>query len=279
MGAAVYFKRLARYLIKGIPVNNVSVNVVTQNASNRLQGQGVLITGGGKGLGYYIAKKCIEEGANVIISGRNEDVLKNATKQLGEQCRYIVFDVKDVNGDADMIDEAESIIGVPLTCLVSNAGVSLHEGNFRNVTSDGWDTQLNTNLKGNYFLVKSFIEHLEKRNEKKGNILVVTSERAMRPDDIPYGLTKVASNNFIKAMSVKVIKEGIRINGIAPGVTATDMTGFSKDGNLFNSWQNNERIFIPEEVAEVAAFLLSDVSACISGEIIACDQGNYISVW
>ena len=101
----------------------------------------------------------------------------------------------------------------------------------------------------------------------------------MRPDDIPYGLTKTASNSFIKGIAVKVINEGIRINGIAPGVTATDMTGFNRDGNLYNSWQNNGRIFLPEEVAEVAGFLLSDFSNCISGEIIACDQGNYIATW
>ena len=57
------------------------------------------------------------------------------------------------------------------------------------------------------------------------------------------------------------------------------MTGFDRNENLYVDWQNGKRIFLPEEVAEVALFLLSDISGCISGEIITCDKGNYISTW
>ena len=137
--------------------------------------------------------------------------------------------------------------------LVSNAGISLHEGDFRNVTEKNWDDQFNTNLKGNYFLVCEFIKYLEKFEDKRGNIVVITSERSMRADYIPYGLTKAATNSFIKGIARKVIEEGIRINGVGPGVTTSD--------------------------AEVVNFLLSDVSACISGEIIICDQGRYVQTW
>lgn len=163
--------------------------------------------------------------------------------------------------------------------LVSNAGISLHEGDFRNVTEKNWDDQFNTNLKGNYFLVCEFIKYLEKFEDKRGNIVVITSERSMRADYIPYGLTKAATNSFIKGIARKVIEEGIRINGVGPGVTTSDMTGFSRNDNLYSEWQAGKRIFIPEEVAEVVNFLLSDVSACISGEIIICDQGRYVQTW
>jgi NAD(P)-dependent dehydrogenase (short-subunit alcohol dehydrogenase family) len=120
---------------------------------------------------------------------------------------------------------------------------------------------------------------LESKEQKKGNIVVITSERSKRSDDIPYGLTKTASNSFIEGFASKVIGEGIRINGVAPGVTASDMTGVSRDGNMYSEWQPANRFFLPEEVAEVVNFLLSDVSNCISGEIIACDQGRHISHW
>ena len=66
---------------------------------------------------------------------------------------------------------------------------------------------------------------------------------------------------------------------MAPGVTASDMTGFTKEGNLYAEWQPAKRVFLPEEVAEVVNFLLSDVSDCVTGEIITCDHGRYISHW
>ena len=80
-------------------------------------------------------------------------------------------------------------------------------------------------------------------------------------------------------MASKIIKEGIRINGVAPGVTESAMTGVNRKENMYADWQPANRFFIPEEVAEVVNFLLSDVSNCISGEVIACDQGRYISHW
>lgn len=139
--------------------------------------------------------------------------------------------------------------------------------------------QMNINLKGNYFMVKAYIEYLESLDDKNGNVVVITSERSRRSDDIPYGLTKAASNSFIECFASKVISEGIRVNGVAPGVTASDMTGVDRNGNMYANWQPSNRFFLPEEVAEVVNFLLSDVSNCISGEIIACDQGRYISHW
>lgn len=280
MSIGMYLKRMARYVIKGIPEYHVTVEVKETSPSEQLKGKNIIITGGSGGLGYYIAKRCIAEGANVIITGRKEEKLKQAVSVLGDYCQYIVFDAKNVAGIKEFLNKAEvKFGGNNIYGLVSNAGVSLHEGDFRNVTEEGWNLQVDTNLKGNYFLVKEFIQYLERKKERKGNIVVITSERARRSDDIPYGLTKTASDSFIKCFASKVIREGIRVNGVAPGVTASDMTGVDRNGNMYAEWQPANRFFLPEEVAEVALFLLSDVSNCISGEIIACDQGRYISHW
>ena len=283
MGFGTYLKRVGRYIVKGIPDYHITVEVKESAPSHQLDGRNIIITGGSSGLGYAIAKRCIHEGAHVLITGRKEEKLRKAASELFEEsgrCEWMVFDSSNVKGMPDFIDQAQKKIhDEKIYGLVSNAGVSLHEGNFRNVTEAGWDTQMNTNLKGNYFLVKSFIEYLEKQEDKSGNIVVITSERAFRSDDIPYGLTKAASNSFIQRMASKVIEEGIRVNGVAPGVTATAMTEAGKDGNLYADWQPANRFFVPEEVAEVVNFLLSDVSNCISGEIIACDQGRYIAGW
>ena len=275
-----YIKRGFQYILRGVPEYKTTVTIQTLQPNKMLVGRNILITGGGRGLGFYIAKKLVEEGARVVITGRNEDTLKKAVSELGEKSRYLVFDVQNVNEIKNFFRDAEDKFDdQKIDSLVSNAGVSLHEGGFRNVTEEGWDLQMNTNLKGNYFLVKEFVEYLEKHRQKKGNIVVITSERAKRSDDIPYGLTKAATSSFIQCMAQQVIHEGIRINGVGPGVTASDMTGFSKDGNMYAEWQAGKRIFMPEEVAEVVNFLLSDISACIAGEIITCDQGRYIARW
>ena len=66
---------------------------------------------------------------------------------------------------------------------------------------------------------------------------------------------------------------------MAPGVTASEMTGIDKDSNLYCEWNASKRFFIPEEVAEVVAFLISDYSKCISGEVIYTDAGNHLNPW
>lgn len=275
-----YLKRVVRYIIKGIPEYYTKVEVKESIPTTQLENKNIIVTGGGSGLGYYIAKRCIAEGAKVLITGRNESKLRDAAVKLGNCCSWMVFDSSNVEGMHAFIEQAKQIFnGEKIYGLVSNAGISLHEGNFRNVTESGWDSQMNINLKGNYFFVKTFIEYLESLEDKSGNIVVITSERSRRSDDIPYGLTKTASNSFIECIASQVISEGIRVNGVAPGVTASDMTGIDRNKNMYAEWQPSNRYFLPEEVAEVVNFLLSDISNCISGEIIACDQGRYISHW
>lgn len=280
MGIGTYVKRMMRYVIKGIPEVHTTVEVKVSNANQHLEGKNIIVTGASRGLGFYIAKRCIAEGATVLITGRNEDKLKSAALELGNNCKWIKFDASNVSEIKDFLNQAkEQFNGEKIHCLVSNAGISLHEGDFRNVTEDGWNQQMDINLKGNYFLVKEYIQYLEASDDSKGNIVVITSERSKRADDIPYGLTKAASNSFIECFASKVIEEGIRVNGVAPGVTASDMTGVDREGNMYADWQPGKRYFLPEEVAEVVNFLLSDISNCISGEIIACDQGRYIAHW
>lgn len=279
MSLKEYLKRGVHFVLFGVPEYKTTVNIQVTQAQNLLKGRNIIITGGGRGIGYYIAKKSIDEGANVLITGRNEDTLKEAINTLGEHAKYLVADVSKVEEIDSFLEKAkESFGGNKIDSLVSNAGISLHEGDFRNVTEEDWDAQMNTNLKGNYFLVKKFVEYLEQQGDKKGNIVVITSNRAKRPDDIPYGLTKAATSSFIQSIARKVIAEEIRINGVGPGVTESDMTRVSRE-HIHSEYQAGKRYFIPEEVAEVVNFLLSDISSCISGEIITCDKGDHIVGW
>ena len=94
-------------------------------------------------------------------------------------------------------------------------------------------------------------------------------------------MTNAALNSMVGAFSRRVYQQGIRVNAIAPGVTLTEMTrdyAESSDGNLYRNCASG-RTFLPEEVAEVACFLLSDASKCISGEVLHCNAGNHLKAF
>ncbi|WP_026765897.1 SDR family NAD(P)-dependent oxidoreductase [Selenomonas ruminantium] len=274
-----YLKRVFKYIVKGVPVMHTTAKIVTISPDEQLKGRRVLITGGATGIGLAIAKKCATEGAQVLITSRNEAKLQTACKQIGEKAQYLVWDVRNVAAFENLLKKTEDMLGGKVDSLISNAGVSLHEGDFRYVTEAGWNQQMDTNLKGNYFLVKEFIAYVEKAGTNYGNIVVITSDRGMRPDDIPYGLTKVASNSFVRGIGQKVIEKGIRLNAVAPGITCSELTGYKDDENLYLDRVPGKRLFLGEEVANVVHFLLTDASAAIAGEIINCDQGFYNGRW
>lgn len=255
------------------PKNKVKIGIAQINYNRILSGQHIVITGGSKGIGLEMAKKMISEGASVIITGRNENVLKNAVLQLGPSANFIRYDSLDVNGIDYFLNQCGHI-----DTLILNAGVSLHEGSFLNVTVDGFEQQFNTNLKANYFLAQAFLKR-KLESKETGNLLFVSSETAAKCNDIPYGLTKASINSLVGGLARRVYKKGIRVNAIAPGVTYTDMT--KGEHEIVDDFANNSvagRFLLPEEIAEVACFMVSDASKCISGEILYCDAGSHLKI-
>lgn len=269
-------KRLISALLQNRSKPIVKVEIGKYSTGNLLQRKTIIITGGGKGIGKAIATKCVSEGAKVIITGRNEENLSNTAQSLGESCAYIVFDNRETEKIEDLFQEAESKFGI-IDCLVCNAGISNHESNMLNVTIDGYDQLMSVNLKSTYFLIQSFIRRTID-NEKEKNIVVISSETGDMASDIPYGISKASLNSLVKGTAYRYHLDRYRVNAIAPGVTLTDMTkGYAnpKDDYLFRD-NIAGRYFLPEEIAEVACFLLSTVSSCINGEIIHCNGGNHI---
>ena len=271
MGLKTYIKRGLQYIIRGIPTNYISANISYLQPNKRLEGKKIVITGGGRGLGKAMAERFVSEGANVLITGRTEDTLKKVSQEL--KCQYLVYDVCDAASAGFFMEKADKILD-GVNVLVNNAGISLHEWDIENVSIEQFDSQINTNLRGGYFLAQKFIEIFRQNGEKTGSILFISSERGFQTDDIPYGLTKAAINSLVKGLAPKLVKEGIRVNAVAPGITTSDMTRYKKDGNLYCAANPNERVYLPEEVAEVALFLISDASSCVAGQIIACNEGK-----
>ena len=279
MGVKKLIRRIAKFIVFEQPKERVTVQVAQINYGSILKDRNIVITGGGSGIGLAMAKKFASEGANVIISGRNEEKLKKAVEEIGANAQYAQFDVTDVNNDRTFLEKCKTMFNGAIDCLVSNAGLSLHENVFTNVTIDGFDKQFKTNMRGNYFLCKAFLEMKLSEKAENASLLVTTSETGDQAYDIPYGMTKAALNSMVKALSRRVYKSGIRVNAIAPGVTLSEMTSSyasAEDGNLYRDCASG-RTFLPEEVAEVACFLLSDASKCISGEIIHTNAGNHLN--
>lgn len=255
------------------PVKVVKAEISLLQPNQRLVGKKILVTGGNRGLGFSMAKKFTEEGASVLITGRNEDALKKASQEIG--CYYLVYDVINVNKADEFLLEADQMLG-GINVLVNNAGISLHEGNIRNVTIEQYDSQFETNLRGAYFLTQSFIKLFESKGRKNGNVLFLSSERGQHVDDLPYGIIKAAINSLTQGLAKLLIRSEIRVNAIAPGITATEMTGRTSD-NIYAPHYSTGRYYLPEEVAEVACFLISDVAGCVSGQIIICNNGKSIN--
>lgn len=262
-----------RYILSGKPVNSVTAEISYLSERNVLKGKKIIITGGGKGLGAAMAEKFVKEGADVLIAGRTEKTVKDTAERIG--CKYLTLDVSKIDTFDDFMELADRLLG-GVNCLVNNAGISLHENTFFDVTPDTFDKQIDTNFKGAFFLTQTFLRRM-KDNNIKANVLFMSSETGDTMDFRPYGFTKAAINSMVQGLAYLFSKENIRINAVAPGVTASDMTGFKSEEDLSYDGNIIGRVYLPEEVAETACFLLSDASGCISGQIVTCNNANTVN--
>ncbi len=265
--------RRIRYIFRGISEINVKASISYLTPSAKLKGKKIIVTGGGRGVGYAMAKRFVDEGAEVLITGRKEDVLRVSASKLG--CKYYVMDVTDFSSFTSFIKDADSVLN-GVNVLVNNAGISLHEYTFYDVTPETFSKQLATNLEGPFFLTQAFTRLMIEK-KRQATVLFVSSETGETMDFRPYGYTKGAINSMVKGLAYLFRQDNIRINAIAPGITATDLTGISSDGNIAAGNYGGGRFYLPEEMAEVATFLISDVSGCISGQILTCNNANTVN--
>lgn len=273
MSFKTYLKRGISYMLHGVRPIDVRADIHYLSPGKSLKDKRIIVTGGGRGLGLAMARKFVKEGAQVLIAGRNEDTLRKSASELG--CEWLQLDMQQFDTFDTFVKDAVQKLG-SVNCLVNNAGISLHEPTFFDVTEESFEAQLKTNLEGPFFLAQAVAAYM-KSNGIKGNILFMSSETGDVADMRPYGLIKASINSLVRGLAHLFVKDEIRVNALAPGVTASDMTGLRADGNLSYSYNANGRMFLPEEVAECASFLLSDVSGCVTGQIITCNSGTTIN--
>lgn len=273
-----FIKRGVKFILNNLaPTTKVYPQIISLAPNCLLKGRTALITGGTSGIGYEIAKAFLDAGANVIITGRNKEridvsiaQLKN-TIQSKSEVNGIVLNNLKVSDFKNRFAEALKIANAPIDILVNNAGVLGCD--FSNGNEEEYDAVLDTNLKGVFFL-SQLVAHYMKDHHIKGNILNVASSSSLRPAASAYTLSKWGIRGLTQGMARTLTQYDIVVNGIAPGPTATPMLmreGVSKDISLKQSMTG--RYALPEEIANMAVILVSDMSRMVVGDIVYMTGG------
>ena len=240
-----------------------------------------LITGGNSGIGYSTAKEFKENGATVIITGRDEEKVKKATTELGVE--GIVADVQNLKQLDSMVEKVKNTHGF-LDILFVNAGVFFGVPVGQN-TEELFDMQMNINFKGAVFTIEKLLPILKDGASIISLSTALADPGSGMPNTSIYTASKAALNAYIKVAMTELSSRKIRINTVSPGPIATPI--FSKTGmteeqiNGFGAAMQNrvplKRFGQPEEVAKLVSFLASNESSYINGAEITIDGGIRIN--
>lgn len=264
-------KGFCRYKEKDV----VNVNITAIPNNKWLINRCALITGGTSGIGLAIAEKFISSGAKVIITGRSQERIDKALVKLDESNAFgVVLDNTRVDTFDIIFQEIQATaknVGFPqIDILVNNAGVNFK--GMPNVVEEEYDKVLDTNLKGVFFL-SQMIGKYYISNAIKGNILNIASASSLRPADSAYSVAKWGIRGLTLGLAKALGKEGITVNGIAPGPTATPMMIKEGQTNMALDRIPLGRYIMPEEIANMAVILVSDMGRSIMGDIVYMTGG------
>lgn len=247
-------------------------------ASQRLPGKAALITGGDSGIGRAIAVAFAKEGADVAISYLDEHEDAEETKQLvekeGRKCLLIDGDIGDEAFCKQVISQVIEEFG-KLDVLVNNAAEQHVQESLKDITAEQLEKTFRTNVFSMFHLTKAALDHLK----PGASIINTTSITAFRgePSLIDYSSTKGAILAFTRALSGSLAKEGIRVNGVAPGPIWTPLIPASfpaEEVEGFGSGTPLGRPGQPDELAPGYVYLASDDSSYVTGQVLHINGGT-----
>ena len=247
----------------------------------KLKDKVALITGAARGLGLAIAKRFIEDGANVVLSDIDEKVGAEASKSLGANAHFVACDVGDANAVGALVKATVAKFG-SLDILVNNAGI-VSPADFLDVKEADFDRVLRVNVKGSFLAGQAAAKQMVaqiKAGKKPGAIINMSSINSVvaLPNHTPYAVSKGGVAQLTRAMALSLAPYGIRVNAIGPGSIATDMlAAVAKDPALKRKLLSRtplQRVGQPDEIASIASFLASDDASYITGETIFADGGR-----
>lgn len=271
-------KRAVNYLLHNVSFKKVTAHILCLPPNQYLANKVALITGGTSGIGLAIAEAFIESGANVIITGRSQEKLERTKAYLeskNEKTKTVLaltLDNKDIASFEKMMNIIINQYG-RLDILVNNAGVI--GSDWAKTVEMDYDNVMDTNLKGAFFLSRVVATYMIE-NKIQGNILNICSSSSLRPANSVYALSKWGLRGLTLGLAKTLAKYGITVNGIAPGPTATPLLGKDKNGRIDNKYSPIGRMALPEEIANMAVILVSDLGRTIVGDIIYMTGGSGI---
>lgn len=259
------------------PVNTPIV--LMPQCGEELEGKIALITGGSGGVGLAIAKAFLQAGAKVIIAGTSKDKLDKICTEINDSnLKSIVLNYDEPYSFEGKIKEAENIFG-RIDILVSSAGIHVDRDglDFINTTIEEYDRVMDINLKGTYFMCQTVAKYMIDK-KIKGHILIISSQSALEPSWSPYRLSKLGIDGIVRGMGQRLLGHGITVNAIGPGPTATTMQKhYREGGSIYTPLNPIHRFTMPEEVAQYAKLLVSDLGNTIVGQTIYMSGGRGIT--
>ncbi|HYY56732.1 MAG TPA: SDR family oxidoreductase [Pyrinomonadaceae bacterium] len=242
-----------------------------------LEGKRAFITGGTRGIGAALCDVFAREGADIAFNYSSRDDLAETVGQKirahKRRARAFKVSVTDRVGLKRLTRElVEEWGGIDI--LVNNAAINRGD-NFATTTDRAWDEVINTNVNGLFAVTKPIYKQMIR--QRRGTILNITSIGAIRalPTSVHYATSKAAVIGFTKCLSREAATFGIAVNAIAAGIFDTDLAATLPDRllQMHDFWVSRGRLGRPEELAEYAAFMVSDRNSFMNGEVVIVDGG------
>jgi len=245
---------------------------------SKLSGKTALVTGASRGIGRATAIALAKGGAQVLVhygSGAAEaEAVVQEIRAAGGRADAVGADLSAADGSHKLAAEVRRIIGGRLDILVANAGISLY-ATIEETKVEDFDKLFAVNVRAPYFLVQQLLPILG-----NGSSVILLSSLAAHAAVgalSAYATTKGAVDTMVKHLAVVLGERGIRVNAVAPGVVATDMSSFTKtdEGRDFTlSIQALKRLAQPDDIAGAVAFLASDDARWVTGDTLRVDGGS-----
>lgn len=242
-----------------------------------LEGKRAFVTGGTRGIGAALCDVFAREGADVAFSyNSRDDLAKEVTQKIeahGRRGRSFKVSIVDRFGMKHLTRELVHDWG-GLDILVNNAAINRGD-NFATTTDRAWDEVIHTNVDSLFAVTKPIYKQMIR--QRKGSILNITSIGAIRalPTSVHYATSKAAVIGFTKCLSREAGTFGIRVNAIAAGIFDTDLAQALPERllQMHDFWASSGRLGRPQELAEYAAFMVSDRNSFMNGEVVIVDGG------
>ncbi len=242
-----------------------------------LEGKRAFITGGTRGIGAALCEVFAREGADVAFNYNLRDDLAAETeskiKEHNRRALSYKISVTDRVGLKKMTRELVEVWG-GIDILDYNAAINRGD-NFATTTDRAWDEVINTNVNGLFAVTKPIYKQMIRK--RKGSILNITSIGAIRSllTSVHYATSKAAVIGFTKCLSREAATFGVTVNAIAAGIFDTDLAHTLPDRllQMHDFWVSRGRLGKPQELAEYAAFMVSERNSFMNGEVVIVDGG------